>query len=726
MDRSISDFTDTQLLTEFNKRLAREEFYELLTNPKLTAEQWRNKRRMNFYKLITKFQIVREYKDTRKGHIIKPEKVYLPELSGFEISEIQTLEGASKNYIINAISPYESIDEFVVDFRGVAEDIIIRQNAKVNTIKSGYIVQVNYVNKEDEERHLFYRQANLDTYLEIFNFNENYNTFTEYLRTWIQEREEGESDLVFQSISQVQISIVRIEILGGSSYIPFPYNCNTVLNVMNEDTRCFPLSILAHLHPVDGKSHPNRPSKYLPFMDELNLDGIEMPVKLDDIKKFERQNPSIAVNVFGLEHRGHGSGRDNFSITPLRISKEENREHNIDLVYLCDDAVDNRVEEDTEVNAHYCLIKNFDSFASGNKDHKHVCRRCLNSNASAEALENHMKTCKKHKECRIVMPDETNNKLKFMKYVMKSRLPFMGVADFEALNVPIQSASPNDKKSYQEKKMHQQASCYTTYIHSDYEKIVKSKYSLFRGKTTEENVKHFVDYIIGLNKEMYGKLRPCHKYDKASKKYIYTSNLLPLSPEEQNEYDNATKCFYCEEILSTEENSSKLKVLDHNHFTGRYRGASCSDCNIREGKATKFVPFFFHNLKGYDARMFIKELAKQSNSTNQKLKILAKNEQDYISFQFGCIRFLDSLAFFAESLDNVVKSLQDEDLKITKKVLSQEFDERNGIAKSKEECDANKEKFEKEFQLLRTKGVYPYDWVDSFNKFNRTKLPPIE
>jgi len=44
---------------------------------------------------------------------------------------------------------------------------------------------------------------------------------------------------------------------------------------------------------------------------KFNWSGIEFPVTLEHIDKFEKQNPTISVNVLGFEN----------SIYPLRISE---------------------------------------------------------------------------------------------------------------------------------------------------------------------------------------------------------------------------------------------------------------------------------------------------------------------------------------------------------------------------------------------------------------------
>jgi len=53
-------------------------------------------------------------------------------------------------------------------------------------------------------------------------------------------------------------------------------------------------------------------------------------------------------------------------------------------------------------------------------------------------------------------------------------------------------------------------------------------------------------------------------------------------------------------------NSNNLPVRDHNHFSGKYRGTTCSKCN--------FVPCFFHNLSGYDSHFVVTQLGFDTQS----------------------------------------------------------------------------------------------------------------
>jgi len=80
------------------------------------------------------------------------------------------------------------------------------------------------------------------------------------------------------------------------------------------------------LNPV--KDHPERITKRLEKQAEtLNFDGISFPMKLNDTKKFEQQNPQISVNVLEYEVK---------KIFPLCISEMVEREHDVNLLPLED------------------------------------------------------------------------------------------------------------------------------------------------------------------------------------------------------------------------------------------------------------------------------------------------------------------------------------------------------------------------------------------------------
>ena len=124
----------------------------------------------------------------------------------------------------------------------------------------------------------------------------------------------------------------------------------------NEDDECFKWCVVRTMNPVENH-HERITQKFRKQAEELNWKGIEFPMEVDKIEKFEKNNPKISIYVFYLDG----------NIQPLRISEVE-RENNIDLLFI---------EEDGK--KHYCLIKNLSRLLSKQvaKDEKPkvFCRR---------------------------------------------------------------------------------------------------------------------------------------------------------------------------------------------------------------------------------------------------------------------------------------------------------------------------------------------------------------
>ena len=131
---------------------------------------------------------------------------------------------------------------------------------------------------------------------------------------------------------------------------------------------------------------------------------------------------------------------------------------------------------------------------------------------------------------------------------------------------------------------------------------------------------------------------------------------------------------------------------------------------------TLHIPVVFHNLAGYDAHMFIKELAKHGS----KMGVIAKNTEDYISFSINVevdkyidkngeekpkeitLRFIDSIKFMSSSLDSLVDNLA------------------HGVG----EFFGFENYSDHQHGLLIRKGIYPYEYMDNWDRFEETALPP--
>ena len=140
----------------------------------------------------------------------------------------------------------------------------------------------------------------------------------------------------------------------------------------------------------------------------------------------------------------------------------------------------------------------------------------------------------------------------------------------------------------------------------------------------------------------------------------------PLTKSQIIKYKRATKCHICFKPFS----EKKRKVRDNCHYSGLYRGAEHSSRNLQY-KIPNYIPVIFHNLTGYDAHLFIRELAKYTTVTG----VIAKNMKDCISFSLKVevdkyvnkegnerrkemeLRLIDSIKFMSSSLDSLVNNL---------------------------------------------------------------------
>ena len=178
--------------------------------------------------------------------------------------------------------------------------------------------------------------------------------------------------------------------------------------------------------------------------------------------------------------------------------------------------------------------------------------------------------------------------------------------------------------------------------------------------------------------------------NKVMKKY-FNKNVV-MSFDEEEIFQLSNKCWICDKLFDVGDE----KVRDHCHITGKFRGATHFSCNANF-KLSKRLPVIFHNLRGYDSHLIIKEI----NNSDVKVSVIPNGLEKYMAFTVNkSLIFIDSMQFMNSSLDSLVKNLMDEDFKY----LSEEF---SG----------------KFLEIVKEKGVYPYEYMDSFKKFSENKLP---
>ena len=592
------------------------------------------------------------------------------------------IKGYFKTFRVNGI---DGMDEKTF-MRSVKSRVIDLIKSK-GSIKVKLILTVRFTKENPTtgniDINVYSFASKMEIVTESTDLSDLYNTMSDKIFELIQNFNNRGSGWQFDRVEHLDININPYNPLSASSYIELPGKLaekKAIINVKNEnDNECFKWAVTSAVFPA--KEHGERLSKRMrEDSEKFDWTGIEFPVSLKQIDKFENNNP-YAINVFGYEK----------VVYPLRISKKKDQVINLLLI------------ADEETN-HYCWIKNMSRLlSSGINNHQHkiyFCYRCLNSFPSVKSLDKHTEYCQNNEEVKIEM---SGGRLYFKNHYKKQRVPFVVYADFECFTQKIDTCQPDDGKSFTNQYQKHKPSGYSYLIKCFDDNLFSPKLVKYTAESTDEDIPQlFVESLEKDIKEIYNRF-------KKPKKMVMTR-------EDNIDFRRATHCHICEEELEETDDENYKIVRDHCHLTGKFRGAAHNMCNLKY-RLPKFYPVIFHNLSGYDSHLFIKNLGKSEG----KIDCIPCNEEKYISFTKEIlvdkfinkegeekevkrkIRFIDSFKFMAASLDSLVKNLPKESFKNLT-----EFYEGD------------------ELKLLLRKGVFPYDWFDNFGKLSADNLPPKE
>ncbi|CAL1297347.1 unnamed protein product [Larinioides sclopetarius] len=469
------------------------------------------------------------------------------------------------------------------------------------------------------------------------------------------------SGWILDKIVHFELCVAKYHPLRASSYIPLPKKLaekKAVLNIQNEDQKCLVWCLIAH--KMNVHTHDSfRVSHYTPHEQDIKLDGVACPVLLNKIPTVERLN-NLRINVFGYEEN---------QVFPLYISKREDMDC-VNLLLIA-----------TEESQHYCLIRNMSRLLGDLTKHdgrRHYCYRYLHRFAKAETLEEHFKYCNAHSPQHIKMPEKGENIIKFVNVHYQQPLPYIIYADFESLIVKEVHTKGNTET------IARHVACGYAYIIIGPDGRSVKPITVYRG---ENAVQHFMINILKEKDELAAKL----------------TSIVPIimTPQDELNFRSATHCSICKKVLKGD------RVRDHDHLTGRYRGALHSSCNLKF-RLSKKIPVVFHNLRNYDGHLIMQEIGKLKD---YEISVVPTTMEKYITFSLSkkynkikvSLNFIDSYQFLSTSLEKLVQNLT-----VNKFIIL-------------------KENFpHRDISLLLRKGVYPYEYMDSFQKFEEPGLPSIQ
>ena len=569
-----------------------------------------------------------------------------------------TRQGAEHRVItlLNKMKGLKYVETLKVTFEKISADVIVEKSAYFNSTSQTIINEMEIADSLQMSKQNLLNQ----------------------ISRWISEG----SGWTIKSVDSHYLNIVLFVPMKGSSYIQLPSELRNskkgLINMKNEDNECFRWCHIRHINPQD--KYPQRIKKIdKQYVEKLDYSGVEFPVGVKHYNKIEKHN-SININVFGYENK---------QPYPIYVSKEKYEDH-MELLLVTE-----------KENKHYVLIKDFNRFMFNQTKHehrKHFCMNCLQCFSSDRVLSDHKDICIQVNGTQAIkMPNKDNNILKFNNFHKQQPVPFVIYADFEAITEKIHGCQQKGNKSYTEAYQRHTDCGYGYKVVCCYDDKYTKPIQLYRG---EKAVYKFMENILE-------EVKYCKRVMKK-----YFNKPLRMTEENEQEFKKATTCHICDKKYTEKD----IRVRDHCHITGKYRGSAHQECNLKlriNPKEIK-IPVIFHNLRGYDSHFIMQEIgaivkkhAYKNNKGEEKqmnINAIPNNMEKYMAFMLGNhLTFIDSFQFMSSSLDKLVSNLPAEALKYTSK------------------------RFQKEkLNLMTRKGIYPYDYMDSFEKFNKTELPTKE
>ena len=624
------------------------------------------------------------------------------------LAQLQNTRKAIKNHIITLIGSMKGLkfgETLKVTFKKTVNDKTVYKTAYFNS-KPQIIIN----NTEIPES----LQLSKDQILNM-------------IAKWISEG----SGWTIESVDNHYLNIVQYQPMKGSSYIELPqelrHHRKGLINMKNDDNECFRWCHIRYLNPQD--KNPQRIKKSdKEFIQKLDYSGIEFPVATKQYNKIEKQN-EININVFGYENK---------QPYPIFVSKEK-YERQMNLLLITEDE-----------NKHYVLIKDFNRFMFNQTKHehrKHFCMHCLQCFSSEEVLNNHKNNCIQVNGTQAVkMPNKDNNILKFNNFHKQQPVPFVIYADFEAITEKISGCQPNNNKSFTDAYQKHTDCGFGYKVVCCYDDKYSQPLKIYRG---EKAVYTFLEYMLD-------EVKYCKK---VMKKEFYKP--LKMTKEDEKKFQKAEECHICDKKYTDKD----IRVRDHCHITGKYRGSAHQECNlkIRVNPEEVKIPVIFHNLRGYDSHFIMQEIGaivKEYEYTNKKgqkcqmnINAIPNNMEKYMAFMLGNhLTFLDSFQFMSSGLEKLVTNITkcgkcntckpDKCMKLNINNKNKTLQHKTSLpcnecknCKNIDEACINpnydKLKYtskmfkDKKLDLMARKGVYPYDYMDSFEKFN-SPLPKKE
>ena len=487
---------------------------------------------------------------------------------------------------------------------------------------------------------------------------------------------------------EVRVLTIQLPVRKVGSYIPttpeFKRSRASIVNFDKDDDQCFRRSVVAgisfdrvHAGNLNG-AQISRWNQYSKYEDEVTFAGITYPAPMEYIDTFEEANDiSITILQYDCDEKQLFFPRQ----TKLRCKTHLN------LLLL---------EKGDKLHFTYvhdisALMSKHFSKHDGRVD---VCRHCGYYTAAGR-IDKHI--CSDVTNGPLeVLPDEEHKSLQFGRnWRNQFRKGYVMYGDFECTLIPMGDRTEHKPNSF-------------------------GLYAL--------NNKKGYSYDEYVGEDAAERFMDCVK-ETAFNLYLIKAQKEPMamSPEEEKAHEAAKECYMCNEGFGGSK--TRCKVPDHDHETGKYRGAAHALCNLHRHDSHFNVDVLMHNFKGYDNHLMMSKgdparfASGQTDGifscipdTIEKYKAVFWKPEYQVRQGFTRrpsirIAFKDSQPFFGpgKSLETLVHDRKT-----------------SGLPFPHFDAELKKRGWLQHRELLLQKGVYPYSFVEDISLLDVKELPSRE
>ena len=454
------------------------------------------------------------------------------------------------------------------------------------------------------------------------------------------------------------ITIARFRPFVVGSWFPTPPRIAAIKACVNVEQStpadrdyCLLDAVSAVLHPP--RNNPQRAYHYRRYRADYDVTGLTFPLTLKDVRSFERRNDRLCINIYGVEERSQRADKAPIFF-PLSISRNRGDDKLVVNLLLLQKTVD---DEDYHFVAIRDLGKLTRRIKSKNRNGatfcccfclQHLPLRGVNAERNVEI---HRRLCQDHEPVTTQFP-APGSTLSFKNRGLSQPLPISIFADFETRE--RRNAGPENEAE------------------EPLEEGVAKRFEWISGKRSQNHTEtcrkcgpakpcaeweasvqidsHLINFswaylIVSDDPSEEFDLR-FHQAPNPDEAFLSTlkkdafllkqrlSRNLPIvwTPEERLEHAAATRCPVCErEFTGNDAANPVIRVADHDHRTGRYRGAKCQACNL--AWKNRKINLYTHNFTRFDSQIVLNACSSNPGGHVKSIdEILSRTAECFMSY----------------------------------------------------------------------------------------------